>query len=442
MTPKQPPDSLSRQPPSGLLLRRAEPGDIEALVEFIVRIHGDPALGASARVLMDGSHPTTSIHDFVVVVDPQAGNRIAAAAGLIAQTWAYAGIPFEVGNPEFVSTDPAYRRRGLMRAVFDGLHTLSRERGDLVQAIQGLRWFYRQFGYEYAILPGARRQLALSDLAAYAPADPPAGRIRRAFESDIPFIQPLYRGQCAGHLITNVLSESIRRADIRGYSPGSDLGDRLFTIEDEQGGLAGYFSTWADPWGCLTLKELAAADPADWARLLPVAFRFLADQLTVHAEAFGDEAPTHITFELARDHPALAYIDAHLTAPQPRPDWYMRVDDLPAFIRRIQPALEQRLEQSALKGFSGEVKMTFFIGGLRLVFADGVLTEAADWEASGENEAFDMLCFPPLVFLKLLFGYRSLDEIRCAYPDCWADDRDAELLRILFPAQPSWLRMI
>jgi hypothetical protein len=441
VTPNQTPESLPRQLPDGLLLRRAQPADIDALVEFIVRIHDEPALGLSARDLMDGTHPTTSIRDFVVVVDEEAGGKIAAAAGLIAQTWSYAGIPFEVGNPEFVSTDPVYRRRGLMRAVFDGLHTLSRERGDLVQAIQGLRWFYRQFGYEYALLPGARRQLALSDLAAYPSAQPPA-RIRRAAESDIPFIQPLYRQQCAGHLITNVLSESIRRADIRGYSPGSDLGDRLFTIEDEQGGFAGYFSTWADPWGCLTLKELAFGSPAAGERLLPAVLRFLADQVTVRTDEFDGDEPTAITFELAHDHPALAWVRAHLGLPQPRPDWYMRLPDLPAFIRRIQPVLEQRLAQSTLKGFSGEIKMTFFIGGLRMVFADGVLAEVDDWEAAGENEAFDMLCFPPLVFLKLLFGYRSLDELRYAYPDCWADDRDAELLRILFPSQPSWLRMI
>ncbi len=45
MTPNQTPDSLPRQLPDGLLLRRAQAAEMDALVEFIVRIHDEPALG-------------------------------------------------------------------------------------------------------------------------------------------------------------------------------------------------------------------------------------------------------------------------------------------------------------------------------------------------------------------------------------------------------------
>ena len=148
----------------GLVLSQATKADIEAAVDFAVRIHGSPSLGVSIRDLMCGDHPTTCANDFVLVTDGNVDNKIVAMAGLISQTWAYDGIPFGVGNPEFIATDPAYRRRGLMRAVMDGLHAVSAARGHLVQAILGLRWFYRQFGYEYALNPGPRRQLHLSDI--------------------------------------------------------------------------------------------------------------------------------------------------------------------------------------------------------------------------------------------------------------------------------------
>ena len=55
---------------------------------------------------------------------------------------------------------------------------------------------------------------------------------------------------------------------------------------------------------------------------------------------------------------------------------------------------------------------------------------------------FSMTCFPPLVFLKLVFGYRSLEELHYAYPDCWATEGDALTLEALFPKQPSWLRQL
>lgn len=92
--------------------------------------------------------------------------------------------------------------------------------------------------------------------------------------------------------------------------------------------------------------------------------------------------------------------------------------------------------------FSGELKISFFQGGLYLLFDQGKLTQVTDWQATGENEAFTMTGFPPLVFLKLLFGYRSLDELFYAFPDCWANEQDTLLLNALFPKQPSWLRML
>jgi predicted acetyltransferase len=76
---------------------------------------------------------------------------------LIPQTWTYAGVPFGVGRPEAVGTDPDYRRRGLIRMQFEVLHGKSAAMGHLVQGITGIPWYYRQFGYEYALdLDGGR----------------------------------------------------------------------------------------------------------------------------------------------------------------------------------------------------------------------------------------------------------------------------------------------
>ncbi len=59
--------------------------------------------------------------------------------------------------------------------------------------------------------------------------------------------------------------------------------------------------------------------------------------------------------------------------------------------------------------------------------------------ALGANELENnSAAFPGLTFLQLLFGYRSLDEIKYAFPDCFVDDdRTSSLLNALFPRQPS-----
>lgn len=92
-----------------------------------------------------------------------------------------------------------------------------------------------------------------------------------------------------------------------------------------------------------------------------------------------------------------------------------------------------------MSGFTGELNINFYPGGLRLVFEQGILTGAADWSAPETGERWDGAGFPSLVFLQLLFGHRSLEELRYAFPDCWADEEPTLLLNALFPKQVSWV---
>ena len=115
--------------------------------------------------------------------------------------------------------------------------------------------------------------------------------------------------------------------------------------------------------------------------------------------------------------------------------------DLPRFIRLIAPVLERRLADSALAGHSGELTISFYRSGLRLAFETGRLATAEAWRptvADGGKAAF-----PGLTFLQLLFGYRQLDELRYAFPDCLAHtDETQALLNALFPKQASHVMAI
>jgi hypothetical protein len=46
--------------------------------------------------------------------------------------------------------------------------------------------------------------------------------------------------------------------------------------------------------------------------------------------------------------------------------------------------------------------------------------------------------FPALTFLQILFGYRSFEELKYAFPDCWSDnDQTRALIDALFPKKFS-----
>ena len=107
--------------------------------------------------------------------------------------------------------------------------------------------------------------------------------------------------------------------------------------------------------------------------------------------------------------------------------------DLARFVRHIAPVLERRLAESIAVGHTGELKLSFYRDGLRLVFARGKLKKVEAWEpAEGESASF-----PFLTFLQLLFGRRSYEELNAAYADCEANGEAAVLLDILFPKMAS-----
>ena len=98
--------------------------------------------------------------------------------------------------------------------------------------------------------------------------------------------------------------------------------------------------------------------------------------------------------------------------------------------------LASRLARSPLTGHTGELLLNFYRGGLRLEFAQGKLVRSEPWVSPVDEELEHAGC-PPLLFLQLLFGYRSLAELQAVFPDLWTKKDAALLLNILFPRQPS-----
>ena len=107
---------------------------------------------------------------------------------MIAQTWSYAGIEFGVGQPELMGTHPDYRRRGLVRAQFKTIHRSS-ERGESLQVIAGIPWYYRQFGYEIALTLGGGRLGDESHVPRLRDDEPELYHVRLATETDLLWFQ-------------------------------------------------------------------------------------------------------------------------------------------------------------------------------------------------------------------------------------------------------------
>jgi hypothetical protein len=438
--------SLPQALSDGLVLRLGTPADTEAVAALDTRIllhDNDPPdiINSWVSDLMSGVHPTTSAADVVIVEDTNTG-QIVSSTLLIPQVWSYEDIPFPVGRPELVVTDPAYRRRGLVRAIFETIHRLSAAYGHMVQGITGIPWFYRQFGYEYALALGGARDLSIADVPALKEGEVEPYQVRPATEADIPDLMHIYRRQTAGKLVTTVIDETRWRYDLAGPTSGSLEKGRFFCICNNEGGVVGYYMIPAFLWGSrMGLRGLGTAEGVSLAAVLPTVLRALKAEGEAYAAKIEQKKVdlTDIRLAFGAEHSIYELLDQRLKPLMPPYGWYIRVADVPGFVRHIASVLERRLAHSAMSGYNGELLLTFYRGGLRLVFQQGQLTEAADWQEPAPNQNWDGAGFPPLVFLQLLFGHRSLAELRYTFPDCWADDEPALLLDALFPKQESWV---
>ncbi len=438
---------LPRNLAGGLMLGWGRPEDTEALAEFQGRIfaEGDePDASAIAGVhdWMNGQHPTVGPGDFTLVTDENQGGKIVSSLNLISQIWAYDSISFGVGQVEAVGTDPEYRRRGLVRQQFEVVHARSQARGELMQVIGGIPWYYRQFGYEMGLAMQGERNLFWHNTTKLASDQTEAYRLRPATQGDIALLSRLYAIHCAASLVTQIRSETEWRYELTSTHPLSESHRRFFIVEEIGGGSPGYIEIgyYSE---AIAVRELAVL-PGHPLRLvcefLTRALKILSDE-RVAAEN-KPEPFNFATFSLGTDHPGYTALGKQL-GPQNLPyAWYVRIPDLPLFLHRIAPALDKRLQASVFDGYSGRLRLNFYRSHLTLTWERGKLTEIGTYtpETLEDGDA----AFPDLTFLQLLLGYRSMTELERAYQDCRMypdsnvkNQRTAALLNALFPQRSS-----
>lgn len=423
-----------------LRLRFAVPEDFDGWGDFNERMREyDPSsnrVGVWAHELMSGRHPTTRASDFTVVEDTQTG-KIVSSLCLIPQTWSYGGIPFGCSRIEQVGTDPAYRRRGLIRKQMDVIHALSGTKGDLMQAITGIPWYYRQFGYEYAL------DLYYGRVARVSPPNPESNshyRVRPIATSDRAFIRSVYEHYARRQPFSVVRSDEHWEWEFSGRTPDSEVYRPWLIIEDTAQRPVGYIhhhpvlpSEKPEPW-LLVVRQCALAPGASHLNVVPDLLQELSRyvlSLRNNAQEGAFAQPGEIVFMLGRDDPLYAGLPTSRRSSSWGYAWYIRVPDPAAFLRHVRPALEEHLLGTPAEGYTGALTLDFFQSGLRIAFERGQIAEIKNL-GHAEVKSSDA-SFPDLTFLELLGGRRTYAQLKESHPDCSATPTAKALLAALFP---------
>jgi hypothetical protein len=321
-----------------------------------------------------------------------------------------------------------------VRLQFEEIHKWSAEQDDLLQCITGIPYYYRLFGYEMALdLHGGRTGFE-TNVPKLKDGESETFCLRRAMESDIPFIMEVYKVAAARSSISAVRNEAIWQYELGGRSENSIVNASWEIIEQtDTHEPVGLLARARHAGNYAMMYELKPG--MSWLDVTPGVVRYLWN-IAQQTPAQDGKSQDSFVFSVGSNHPVHQAMGNDLPAIRNPYAYFMRVADLVGFVRHIAPALEQRLAASIAPGYSGELKISFYQRGMRLLFKSGKLSLVEDWKPS--PSAWGNAAFPDLTFLQILFGYRSFAELHQSFADCWWDaERDRVLIDILFPKKPS-----
>lgn len=398
---------------NNLLLRTVrDERDIDRFAAFHTMVN-DATQGQTCANLLR-HHPTITPADFLLVEDTQS-NAIVSTVCLIPWSCRYEEITCQVAMLEMVATHPTYRQRGLVRTLIEHFHRLVKERHFDLSIIEGIPYYYRQYGYGYAGDHWRYDTLPVGRI----PTGPAAGErygFRPATVSDIPTLVQLYERNMAAVQVATLRDAAYWHFLLaQAHYPVELVEDR------QQGQAVGYLCTLAHPERQSSRVIESSLENAD------VAWAVLARlKATTTSEVQLGWPESNLLVRLARTL-------GSTTAP---PDqWLLRLPDVAPFLLHIGPVLERRLATSAYAGLTVDLTLNLFRQAVRLAFVAGKLqavTPLGFVDASMGADGGD-LCIPPDAFVRLLFGYRTLAELSDAWPDLVIKPARRHLFDILFP---------
>jgi len=397
-----------RSLPDGLVLRPMAPHDLDQVGELLAT-RGEPQDAVDHRLVVQD--PEAGPQCCAVVVD---GDRVVSTALLLDETVrvgrvdAPGSVRLPTGQVELVATDPAYEGRGLVRALMGWAHERSAERGHVLGVMVGLPYFYRLFGYEYAIdIPPAPELTGV-------PESPGTGRSRPATAADLPAIVRLQDAAQA-------------EADLAVPHPVPRWrwllardGTTVWVLERAGEVVATGRAT--DPDEGVLLAEAAAVD------------RAAAADLVAALAATAGEHPLAVQ----RRPGAVAEVCApfHAEASPLAEQYYVRLPDPAVVLDALRPLLWQRHLDSGLDREGRDLVISTFGRHYRLLGQqDGFGPVQVGGPMQAPGAAGGLGCAPDHL-AALLLGARGMAGLKRIRPDVYPGG-DPEWFEALFPPLTS-----
>lgn len=419
-----PTDPFVRPLANGLVMKSVSTlDDVERLAGFNVLIHGPHTDDMTRGLILH--HPHTRPEQWLIVEDSTTG-QIVSSLCLIPRTWRYAGVALRAGEQGIVGTLEAYRGRGLVRALNARFREMLDEGGYDLSPIQGIPYFYRQFGYEYALPLEGGWTLPLHEIPSELPPAAQGYTFRPAAPSDLPDLVRLYDEAMTALDLYEVRDEGAWRFLLE-CRENTQAGGEVWLILDSAGRTAGYWVIEKYGFGGgLTVNEAS--------RLSHPAAMAVLGKLLALAQ---DRQQPAIRLSCSDTCPLVTAAKAYGSRADGRYAWQIMLPDAARFLRTIGPVLEARLAASSLAGLSDRVRIDLYLEQVELRFEEGRLC-GVDRLPAEPFPGKARIHIPPTLLAPLALGWRSHEELHAAFPDVGVWGQARLLVDVLFPKMEAF----
>ncbi|MFW9950586.1 MAG: GNAT family N-acetyltransferase [Candidatus Thorarchaeota archaeon] len=411
-------NGYSKNLKDNLILKVAndENEDLERFISFNLTVHKDESLRQYInRLYLE--HPQRK-RIYWIYVEENNSNNIVSAITLMPLEWNFNGIPIPICEMGLVGTLPEYRNRKLIGIMNQLYEAIMKQEGYILSGIRGIPYYYRRFGYDFALKLDERILLDKNQI--------PSREVdnisfQKATREDLPFIKSIYNKEEEKYFITNRFNpENFVYKFLNDDFDNNFLSTYLIKIN---GKLISFFS-----YGM-------SFDNVAFSLIVPEVNESCMIKILQFIKNLNEELDQFI-FHVNSDTKFGQYLCSIGRKRDSGYGWQIKIPNIKEFLLAISPVLEQRIESSVFRGLSQEIVISDYRESFAIKFKNGKVRDIEVKKGYPFHGTCD-LKIPGSNLIKLLLSDKNFEEIKYIIEDSILQPESEQLIEILFPKRPS-----
>ncbi|MFX1259863.1 MAG: GNAT family N-acetyltransferase, partial [Promethearchaeota archaeon] len=390
--------------------------ELQRFISFNDAVHQEESLKKYInRLFLE--HPRRD-EIFWIYIEENDSNKMVSSIVLAPLEWDFDGTLIPVCEMTLVGTLTEYRNRGLIGILSDLYEEIMEQKGYLLSVIRGIPYYYRKFGYEFALNLDERIELNKEQVPLKEVEDI---SIRKATEQDLDFIKSIYKKHNEKFFITNRFNQN----NFYNKFMNDNFDNNFLStyLIEKTGRLKSFFSIGM------------SYDSVGYSLVVPEVNEECMIKIVQFVNTLNKKK-CQIVFHVNSDTKFSQYICSIGGKKSLGYGWQIRIPNIKKFLDAISPVLEHRIERSSYKGLTQEVVISDYKEIFILIFKNGKVEDIKVKKGYPIPGRCDVQ-IPNSSLIKLLLSDRTFEEIKYIVRDSILKPGSEKLIKILFPKKPS-----